>query len=109
MADELYKIKGFIGTGDIRWLANDQQTLSLATDFSKAYDRAGIANAQNLDRPNSPSENGVMLMVNDPETAPESARKFASALKKIGVRFTLIKRDVGAGHFVLLIGPQSEN
>jgi hypothetical protein len=105
----LYKIKGAIGTGGIRYMANDQQTLSLATDFTKAYDRAGIENALNLSRPNSPNESGVLLMVNDPDNAPESARKFVSALKSVGIKSILIKRDVGTGHFILLIGPRPEN
>jgi len=109
LAEELYKIKDVVGTGDIRWMANDGQTLALATDFSKAYDRAGIENTQNLGRPNTPTESGVMVMVDDPQHAPESAQKFMTALDKVGVKHTLIKRDVGAGHFVLLIGPKPEN
>jgi hypothetical protein len=109
LADELYKIKDVVKPGDIRWMANDGQTLALATDFSKAYDRAGIDNALNMGRPNSPNETGVILMVNDPENEPASAKKFVSALKAVGIKSTLIRRDVGTEHFVLLIGPRPEN
>jgi hypothetical protein len=108
LADELYKVRDALGKRvELDRLGTDGSGVGFVSNFGRACDRAGVECPNGNVHPNSPSEKGLMIYVNDPSKPPEAAQVLRTVLLKLGIDVPFVVRsEFAPTGFSLFVGPK---
>lgn len=113
LQQELPKLRQFMSRILIAYSKNDMETLGVADQYVRLFERSGIVPNKTNSEPDGPEDEGLSLRVKDPKNVPISAAKLLEAFEVANIHPTVRemkdKAELSGFDFMFFVAPAHIN